>query len=427
MNEIAKQKLGEELQHAGEDACEQELLQQLEGCRITPYKEIPPMEFLFRMFCRPCFPRGELVAVSGKAKRGKTFVSSILMSLCVKKEVLSVERIEERPLSVLWFDTEQSEESTQDILKNRILRMVGDGNVDGNKNDNEDEDVDDDENDNEIADVNPEWERICHAFNVFNVRSKFWQERLPMLEVAVRHYRPDLVVLDGIRDLVNDINDGVLAQETIERLMHLSSEVRCCMVCILHQNKSAEDKNLRGWIGTELKNKAFEVYECEKDTDRVFTWSQTDTRKYDIVDKLRYKVDEDGIPRSCSVEEADAAKIPYKMEGDGRPPLNPKYMTGVEGGKPRIDVEKLFKDAFSPGQILTAVQLQEKVMHMANITKYDFYNWRRRDALSMGVIEAVSDAAGRACYRCPSKPAPPAPKAVQLEMFNPAAPREPPF
>ena len=31
------------------------------------------MEFLFRLFGKPCFPRGELVAITGKAKSGKTF------------------------------------------------------------------------------------------------------------------------------------------------------------------------------------------------------------------------------------------------------------------------------------------------------------------------------------------------------------------
>ena len=101
------------------------MLQTLEKRRITPTKELPKMEFLFRLFHKPCFPRGELVAVSGKAKSGKTFVSSILMSLCFRSQVLSVERIESKQLHVLWYDTEQSEESTQDILRNRIIPLTG--------------------------------------------------------------------------------------------------------------------------------------------------------------------------------------------------------------------------------------------------------------------------------------------------------------
>lgn len=200
----------------------------LEAHRITPDKKLKKMDFLFEMFHKPCFPRGEIVGLSGKAKSGKTFVSSILMALCYRSQVLSVERIEPERLHVLWYDTEQSEESTQDILRNRIIPMTG------------------------LA----EDQFPMDIFDIFNVRAEGYDQRLPMLEAAVRQYKPDLVILDGIRDLVADINDGIIAQNCIERLMHLASEVRCCIVCILHQNKSAEDRNLRGWIGTELKNKA---------------------------------------------------------------------------------------------------------------------------------------------------------------------------
>ena len=203
----------------------EQMLSRLEVHRITPDKELPKMEFLFRLFHKPCFPRGELVALSGKAKSGKTFVSSILMALSYRSQVLSVDRIEARRLHVLWYDTEQSEESTQDILRNRIIPMTG----------------------------IPEDQFPMDSFDIFNVRAEGYDQRLPMLEAAVRHYHPDLVILDGIRDLVADINDGIVAQDCIERLMHLASDERCCIVCILHQNKSVEDRNLRRALSVSLR------------------------------------------------------------------------------------------------------------------------------------------------------------------------------
>ena len=388
----------EELSKAGQNAAELALLDRLEQRRITPDKEIPPMQFLFQMFCKPCFPRGELVAVAGKAKSGKTFVSSILMTLCFKEEVLTVRRLEDKTLSVLWFDTEQSEESTQDILKNRILKMVeaspapSQGDEIANVFDGE----------NNTSDSSP-WDKVGEVFHIFNVRADFWQERLPLLEAAMRKFQPDLVILDGIRDLVNDINDGIMAQDVIERLMHLASEQRSCIVCILHQNKGTEDKNLRGWIGTELKNKAFEVYECTKDADRIFTWSQTDTRKYDIVDKLKYVVDENGIPQLCSVEQLIENQGSSPSTLDTRPALNPKYLLGYDGKIAQINIEALFTDAFRPGEQKSAAALQATVMSMANITSYWFYNRRREEAIAKGVIVQTKDEEGHIIYSCPAK------------------------
>lgn len=369
----ATEMINDELARAGENVAEQQMLEDLEGLRITPDKEIPPMQFLFQMFCKPCFPRGELVAISGKAKSGKTFVCSILMALCFKDEILTVRRTEESPLSVLWYDTEQSEESTQDILKNRIMPMT-------------------------CLESFP-----VDMFHIFNVRSRFWNERLPMLEFAMRRFQPDIVVLDGIRDLVNDINDGVMAQEVIERLMHLASKLNCCLVCILHQNKSTDDKNLRGWIGTELKNKAFEVYDCVKDADRIFTWSQTETRKYDIVDKLKYVVGEDGIPRLCAIELLSGNSGPLNASSMSRPFFTEKYVLERVGNKVVLDVKTLFADAFEWNEQLGAADLQQRVMQLANITSAQFYNKRREDALASGVIVQQRDRNSKIVYTCPSK------------------------
>ena len=87
--------------------------------------------------------------------------------------------------------------------------------------------------------------------------------------------------------------------------MHLATEHDCCIVCVLHQNKSGEDHNLRGWIGTELMNKAFEVYSCEKLLpQRIFSLEQTLTRKYDIERTMYFEVGRMGCrkPPPCPLQ-----------------------------------------------------------------------------------------------------------------------------
>ena len=310
------------------------------------------MDFLFRLFGRRCFPRRELVGITGKAKSGKTFVVSMLMACCVMRDVLNFHREEEKGLKVMWYDTEQSDESTQDILKNRIMPMI-----------------------------DPSSGEAC--FDVFNVRSVEWKERRTLLKEAIARGQPDLVVIDGIRDLVNDINDGVLAQEVMEELMHLATEHNCCIVCVLHQNKGSEDHNLRGWIGTELMNKAFEVYSCEKLLPRrVFKLEQTLTRKYDIEQTMYFEVNEQGLPQS-SVGSTDGVA---SAKTERLPSMNRDYIVHEDDGSWRFDVHRLFLAAFRDADELQGSVLRERVMQLSGIVIPFKYNQLLHQALEQKVI-----------------------------------------
>ena len=388
INPEAYQKVKSELALAGISAEDEQRLKQLESRRIRPDTQIPEEEFLFRLHARPCFARGELVGLSGKAKSGKTFVCSILMALCFRNQVLSVERIEPSRLHVLWYDTEQSEESTQDILKHRIMPLAG---------------IQKDQRSIQQSEILDEY------FQIFNVRGEAWCDRLPLLETAVRYYHPDLVVLDGVRDLVSDINDGVVAQNVVERLMHLASECHCCIVCVLHQNKSIEDRNLRGWIGTELKNKAFEVYECYKSSERIFSWCQTDTRKYDIPEPLNFAVNDEGLPYRCTERQLIDAqyesqrKMADKLQKTSQklPDMNPKYVH-KEGRKHVFDVKQLFTDIMTPGQAYSEEDLKREIYAKTNALKPHMQDQALRQAIDDKIILCCTNPFGKKDYILPA-------------------------
>ena len=368
--------LDAELEHAGEETALSPQMLLLEQLRITPEKELKPMEFLFQLYDKPCFPRRELVAITGKAKSGKTFVTSMLMACCQSRDVLAFQRIGDDPLRLLWYDTEQSDESTQDILRNRVMRMVdGDGKL----------------------------------FDIFNVRGVAWKERRNLLCEAVRRCKPDLVIVDGIRDLVNDINDGVLAQEVMEELMHLATAHDCCIVCVLHQNKSGEDRNLRGWIGTELMNKAFEVYSCEKlMPQRIFSLEQTLTRKYDIERTMCFEVGDDGLPVTCDVPTDGGSKD----KTDGYPQLNADYIRHDEHDLWQVDVRRLFSDAIGGRQQVTGAELRSEVCRLSNIRSWKFYNSLLEQAVNDEVIMKSYDHAAHVIYALRPK----AP--IQMELYQ---------
>ena len=267
--------------------------------RITTETVLPPMQPLFRMFDTPCFYRGELVADCGKAKSGKTMFLSVLMAAgslpqpLQKEWSLPLQRVRGEPLRILWIDTEQSQQSTQEILRDRIGRMN-----EGITN----PDIQADElqiRQNEIPPSHPP-EGGKEALFAFNLRGMGYEVRRRMVEVAVRTVRPDLVILDGIKDLMTDINDAVQATLIMEQLMALAKQQNCCIVCVLHQNKSEADRNMRGSIGTELTNKAFEVFQCEYlERHEVFRVSQTYSRKQRLRQDLCYRLSDMGLPESC--------------------------------------------------------------------------------------------------------------------------------
>jgi len=343
--------------------------------RILPSSDIPPHDFLFTWHDIPCFARGELVAVTGKAKSGKTYLNSILMAaagcqnpsleservseLGNEGHFLGLRRMQGSPLKVLWIDTEQSEDSTHEILRDRIGRLIG-------------QDPAED-----------------HYF-VFNLRQINWQDREIMIESAIYVYEPDLVIFDGIRDVVGDINNYEEAQKIIGRLLAIASDRRTCIVCVLHQNKAIEDKTLRGALGTELQNKSFETYECAKDTEtHVFTIRQIATRKYDLPNILQFILTPEGLP----IPYVNTDSKPSSSASDESTKFNPTYL--APDGK--FDKPKLFGYILQNGKRMHPAQLRQVVMNVGNIKSFNFAGKLIEEACLQGLI-ALTESDGIKAY-----------------------------
>ncbi|MBQ6204943.1 MAG: AAA family ATPase, partial [Prevotella sp.] len=198
--------ISEELTLAGEASPVTPEIIALNSHRITTETQLKDQEYLFRLQDKPCFPRCDVTTITGPAKSGKTFFVSMLMACCAERQVLALERVREEPLSVLWLDTEQSRQSTKDILAGRIARLVQTPFPD-------------------------------ERFYVFNVRSATYKERREMMALAIETYRPDLVILDNISDLSFDINSGEESTGLMEQLMQLATNFECSIVSIIHLNR----------------------------------------------------------------------------------------------------------------------------------------------------------------------------------------------
>ena len=115
----------------------------------------------------------------------------------------------------------------------------------------------------------------------------------------------------------------------------MAAEYKTCIVCVLHQNKAAEDKTLRGALGTELQNKSFETYECKKDPEtRIFSIQQTATRKYDMPNKIQFCVDKEGLPVGCTENSGLTSEAQDKEKQGGG--FNGEYVGAVRGCSPPL-------------------------------------------------------------------------------------------
>ena len=364
-------------------------IMELDKYRITTESNIVDEEFLFTMKGQPCFPRKDLTAFTGQAKSGKTVLISILMACCMKdaedRSLIGISRIREEPLKVMWFDTEQSPHSTKDVLTNRIVKLVQGIPSDGSQ------------------DVRPFPEELFYAFNI---RPVLVANRYDLIANGVEAFRPDIVIIDNLRDLVNDINDGVKSQEIIERLMKMAVEYNCNIVTVLHQNRSAENRGLRGWLGTELMNKVFEMYTCQKLAGKpgarpTFCVEQSLTRKYDMDEPLYYKMDDAGMPVETDKPKTQPRDAQGRFASYGKADIDTLNRDYIITHPERKDLpwewnlRKLFSHCIGSLPTVGYQNLMDTVKKEANIKSDKYYEKLFSMAEEEKVVKKTQDRCGR--------------------------------
>ena len=385
MMEVQKSFIQEDLTHAGEASLITPELIQLDTYRVTPHGQFAEEEFLIRLKGQPCFPRKDLTSIAGQAKSGKTNLIAMLLACCTRpaedRHVLNMQRIQEAPLKVMWIDTEQSQKSTQNILVHRIAKMLQEGK----------------EEEGQPSDFPEE------LFFVFNLRPALIEDRYDLLAEAVEAYKPDLVVIDNIRDLVKDINDGVQAQTLIEGLMHMAEQYNCNITTVIHQNRSADNRGLRGWLGTELMNKVFEVFTCQKILQKqgekpVFCIEQTLTRKYDIDEPMCYTIRDNGLPESCEqpvVQPRDAKGKFTAYDTPDPKSFNRAYIISHPDDSWEWNLRKLFSDCFGDRALMGYQDLMDTAMKLSLIKRSKYFEKVFRMAEEAKVVRADQDRCGR--------------------------------
>lgn len=103
---------------------------------------------------------------------------------------------------------------------------------------------------------------------VLSWRGKTPAEQDKLLFRTARRFRPQLIVLDGITDLVADFNSVEEATSLTARLSGLSAELDAAILCVLHLNPGGRGDNVKaiGHLGSMLYRKvSLEIQVCTED------------------------------------------------------------------------------------------------------------------------------------------------------------------
>ena len=192
----------------------------------------------------------DIAALKAKQKHGKTTVLKVIAGALLKGNLFRL-KSELEEAKVLWLDTEQKAADVQLIIRD-IKHLTG------------------------LSD-----EYIDKHLYLLQLRKRNHKTLLNDLSDLVSTLRPNVVIIDGIVDFISSFNDEQQSHDLINSLLVLSEEYHCAIINVLHENKRADDNNMRGHLGTMMSQKAGTVLACKK-ADGIITVISSDPRHQEM-------------------------------------------------------------------------------------------------------------------------------------------------
>jgi len=232
--------------------------------------EYPDPDYLIEIGGVPTMPKGNLVALSAKWKNGKTFFCDILTAIFLGSDQFAACHSRQAQGRVLFFDTEQAKSDTARIGK--IIEAMT------------------------PQERHKDFEVFClrEAGTGTDEDQSATISRFGLIKRAIMHDHPDLVIIDGIADLIYNYNDVIESQDIVNELAAIANHHNCCIVVVMHQNKGSHDKNMKGHLGTMLYQKCSDVFNVEK-CGSVFVASHAVSRHRNCED-ICFKLDANAVP-----------------------------------------------------------------------------------------------------------------------------------
>jgi len=189
----------------------------------------------------PLVTYGNFMCIVGASKSMKTFLKSALLSSYISGPKNSffndIRGFKSRDKFVLDFDTEQGKYHAQMAFR-RVVDMVGSNN---------------------------------EFYKPFALRGLSPKERLQFIEWCYyeSEYRDNIGLssIDGVADLVENVNDLDKSNELTQSLMKMTEKTNSAMITVLHRNFASQKPT--GHLGSSILKKAETVLFVEREESHV--------------------------------------------------------------------------------------------------------------------------------------------------------------
>ena len=215
---------------------------------------------------------GNFSVIGGKGKARKTFfISALLGSSLSDNVILNIKSFFEGK-KIAYFDTEQSEYDLHWSAK-RAIQLNNESFHPSN-------------------------------YDVYCLRPLDPDNRVLFIENYLEKTdNIGLVVIDGVRDLIIDINSPDQSTEITTKIMQWTKTYNIHICLVLHQNPGSD--KLRGHIGTEITNKAetyvsIEVPSDNKDISLVIPKACRGTKPFN---EYGFKINDNILPELIGIKE----------------------------------------------------------------------------------------------------------------------------
>lgn len=292
--------------------------EQLTMDELRPYlldarEDYPEPYYMLEFNGVPFSALGGIQALTGQKKNGKTFVIAMLIATCLAPDSPRVHdnlpglTVPQRTLDklghlprVLWVDTEMEKLNSAKVLRRVHWLIDHPMNVPHER-------------------FHVLWMRTVEGTDQEPAFRKRWR----LIRSAIDILQPDIVFIDGVRDIIGDFNDNAQSSQLVQELMALAEKNGICIWNVLHMNPrpgNDDESKMRGHLGTELGNKVTDTLASvkSKTTNGVtFTVKQLDARGKDL-DDWKFEITDQagslGIPRIIAGGVTTPKKEPAKCD-----------------------------------------------------------------------------------------------------------------